>query len=270
VDWQLWVGPAVGVAGLLFAIYAYNQNRKPKRLQYEVRVDQEIVSQSRYTRWADLSVRFGDRDLKRPRVVVVRVTNTGKVEARGDDFDEPLAVSATKDVEIIAATIALRRRDADESQEVEPSKLDSTEVIAPKAVLNEGEWLEFRLLVEGDKGSVRLRGHAAGFTLNTYGSRRRFYREERPWLALATLTVASLVLALMTLAHIDYTVRVPNVVGKPVQEAVNQINSANLKLGTVNRVRGAAKVGTVISESPSAGEKVDKDSSITLVVSDGP
>jgi hypothetical protein len=167
-DWQIWIGPAIGVAGLLFAIYAYIQNRKPKRLQYEIPTDQEIVSQSRYTRWADLSVRFGDRDLKHPRVVVVRVINTGKVEARDTDFDEPLAVSATRGAEIIAGTIALQRQGAEENRELEPASISPTEIVAPKLVLNEGEGLEFRLLVEGDKESVELQGHAAGFRLTRY------------------------------------------------------------------------------------------------------
>src|SRR5829696_4148828 len=101
MDWRFWVGPAVGIAGLSFAIFAFFRNWKPKRLQYEVRVDQEIISQNPHTRWAALSVRFEDRDLHRPRVVTVRVTNTGKVEARGEDFDEPLAVSAGRGDEII-------------------------------------------------------------------------------------------------------------------------------------------------------------------------
>jgi hypothetical protein len=113
-------------------------------------------------------------------VVVVRVTNTGKVEARGEDFDEPLAVEAIGGSEIIAATIAVRRRDS-ESQEVEPAKSDPTEVVAPKVVLNETEWLEFRLLVEGYETPVRLRGHAAGFSLTTYAPRGRFSASEAKW-----------------------------------------------------------------------------------------
>jgi len=176
VNWQIWVGPAVGLAGLLFAVYVYNRNRKPKRLQYEIRTDQEIVSQSRHTRWADLTVRFRDRDLKRPRLVVMRVTNTGKVEARADDFDEPLAVSATEGTEIIAATIALRQNDMGESREIEPARQGATEVVAPKTLLNEGEWLEFRLLVDGDKKPVHLRGRAAGFNLASSAPRRRLLR----------------------------------------------------------------------------------------------
>jgi hypothetical protein len=270
VSWKDWVGPAVGLAGLMFAIYVYIQNRRPKRLQYEIPTDQAIVSHSRYTRWTDLSVRFGNRDLKRPRVVVVRVTNTGKVEVRDNDFDEPLAVSATGNAEIIAATIALRRKGAESSLEIEPTSLGATEVVAPKVVLNEGEWLEFRLLVEGDREAINLRGHAAGFSLTPYSPRSRGFTSYQWSSILAVLLVVStIVLGLITPFEKE-TIAVPNVVGKPIQQAVTQINDAGLKLGTVNHVRSSAEASSVISESPAAGKEVTKDTTITLVVSDGP
>ena len=99
VNWQTWVGPAIGLAGLILGTYTYIKSRKPKRLLYEIWTDQELVAQSPYTRWADLSVRFANHQLKHPRVVGVRVINTGKVEARADDFDEPIAVqSLTKQI----------------------------------------------------------------------------------------------------------------------------------------------------------------------------
>lgn len=272
--WQIWVGPAVGLAGLLFAIYVYNKNRKPKRLQYEIRTDQEIVSQSRHTRWADLTVRFRDRDLKRPRLVVIRVTNTGKVEARADDFDDPLAVSATEGAEIIAATIALRQNDMGESREIEPARQGATEVVAPKTLLNEGEWLEFRLLVDGDKKPVHLRGRAAGFNLASSAPRRRLLRSPISSAAFVVVVVvivatfAGVTLSFLSLA--TSTVPVPNLVGKPVQQAVTQINDSGLKLGTVNRVRSSTPASLVMSQSPAAGKKADKESVITLLVSDGP
>jgi PASTA domain len=267
LDWQSWIGPAVGLAGLLFAVYVYNKNQKPKRLQYEVRIDQEIISHSRYARWADLSVRFGDRDLKRPRVVVVRVINTGKVEARSEDFDEPLAVVASRGVEIIAATIAHRKTDAEESQDVKPASIDVTEVVAPKILLNEGEWLEFRLLVEGERKPVRLQVHAAGFRLTTYAPRTSLFASPVLPFATAILAVSAVISTLLPLPW--NTARVPNVVGKPIDQAVSQINDAGLKLGTLNTVRGA-KAGTVISASPVAGKRVDRNSQVTLVISSGP
>ena len=70
-------------------------------------------------------------------MVVVRVTNTGKVEARADDFDESLALSASGGTEIIAATIVRRQQGREETQELEPVKIDASEVVAPKVLLNE-------------------------------------------------------------------------------------------------------------------------------------
>jgi hypothetical protein len=99
--------------------------------------------------------------------------------------------------EIITATIALQRTGAGEIQEVKPERLDSTAVVAPKAVLNEGEWLEFRLLVEGDKTPVLLRGHAAGFTLTTYTPRRRFSASEPTTALLLALIGITVVLSSM-------------------------------------------------------------------------
>jgi hypothetical protein len=150
VDWQLWAGPAIGAVGVAFAVYNYIQNRKPKRLQYEIRTDQDIVIEGRYTRWADeLGIRFGDRVLKQPRVVAVRITNTGKVEAVGDSFDIPLGVSTSQGDELITAAITRQQRDTQESQEIKPETLSSDQVVAPKVLLNVGEWLEFQLLVGG-------------------------------------------------------------------------------------------------------------------------
>jgi PASTA domain len=272
MDWLALVGAVVGVVGLLFTFYSYNKSRKPKRLQYETRIDQDIVSQSRYTRWDNLSVRFGDRDLKRPRVVVIRVTNTGKVEVRGQDFDEPLALNATDGSEIITATIAVYR--GDQSQEVEPAKLSSAEVVAPNVVLNESEWLEFRLLVEGYEKPVRLRGHAAGFALTSNAPRGLFSTSgELRWMVgkfVLPLMIMGAALAFSLVVLNSDKVQVPNVVGKPVEQAVVQINDSGLKLGTVNRVRGSAKAGTVVSQSPAAGTAMAEDSTITLVVSDEP
>lgn len=51
---------------------------------------------------------------------------------------------------------------------------------------------------------------------------------------------------------------------------MTQINDSGLKLGTVNRVRSSTPASLVMSQSPAAGKKADKESVITLLVSDGP
>jgi len=171
MNWQTWVGPAIGLASLIWGLIWAIMNRKPKRLEYQIHTDQEIITRSPYIRWAALSVQFDNRQLKHPRVVGVRVINTGKVEARADDFDEPLTVGVPSGAEIVAATITLRQRAGDKSQEIRPLRVDTQEVVAPKALINKGDWLEFRLLVDGNK-KPEVRGRIAGFDFAPYIPRR--------------------------------------------------------------------------------------------------
>ena len=199
MSWQIWVGPAIGLAGLILGTYTYIMNRKPKRLQYEIQTDQEIITRSRYTRWADLSVRFGNRQLTHPRVVGVRVINTGKVEARANDFDEPLAVAVSSKAEIVAATITLRQKATGESQEIEPLKVETQKVVAPKTLINQGDWLDFRLLVDGDKNPPQIRGRIAGFNFTPYVPHKRMssFLSNRLAVIAASVTALGLVTTIL-------------------------------------------------------------------------
>ncbi len=79
--WITYAGPVVAVLAFGFAIFAFVKNRKFKRLNYEIRIDQALVMESRYlTHPGGLSIRFQEQELQRPRIVVVRVANTGKEE----------------------------------------------------------------------------------------------------------------------------------------------------------------------------------------------
>ena len=64
---------------------------------------------------------------------------------------------------------------------------------------------------------------------------------------------------------------VPNVVGLSQSAAQTQITSAGLALGTVTQQASATvPVGTVISETPTAGTQVSGGTAVALVVSSGP
>ena len=63
---------------------------------------------------------------------------------------------------------------------------------------------------------------------------------------------------------------VPNVVGKSLDEATQQLNDAGFEVGTVsNRSDDSVDEGDVISQDPTAGTKREKGSRINLVVSSG-
>jgi serine/threonine-protein kinase len=66
-------------------------------------------------------------------------------------------------------------------------------------------------------------------------------------------------------------VAVPDVTGIPLARAESEITSAGLKVGPVGRQSsGTVTSGTVISQQPSAGLKMDKGGAVRLVVSSGP
>jgi len=62
---------------------------------------------------------------------------------------------------------------------------------------------------------------------------------------------------------------VPNVVGSERGSAENAIVSAGLTVGSVSSATSDQPAGTVISQDPSAGSRVDRGSSVSLVVSSG-
>ncbi|MGW4543261.1 PASTA domain-containing protein [Streptomyces chartreusis] len=273
------LGPIVGFAGVLFAVYVYVKNRKPKRLQYEVHTNQRIVPQSRYTkRWSNLSVRFGNgagRTLKNARIVAIRVENSGKVEAREDDFVEPLSVECSSGGEIIAAKIVLNSKGAKESRELEPAQLNGREVSCPRILLNERDSLEIILLVDGQADSFKLSGRVAGFEINPVGQRKNWAKVlSTPSLAKGAATVAaiaSLTLSLILFSHEnENNATVPSVAGMPLDRAAAQLNSAHLRVGEILRLPKGGQSNVVISTLPAAGQKAKKGSKVSLVVSAKP
>jgi serine/threonine-protein kinase len=66
-------------------------------------------------------------------------------------------------------------------------------------------------------------------------------------------------------------VEVPDVGGRPVEKATAQLEKEGLRVGRISRARiGDVAKGRVISSSPAAHQVVPRDSTIDLVISDGP
>jgi serine/threonine-protein kinase len=65
-------------------------------------------------------------------------------------------------------------------------------------------------------------------------------------------------------------VEVPELTGLTQDEAVAALEAANLTLGTPSAQPSEEPEGTVISQNPLPGEKVDKNSTVDIVLSEGP
>ena len=93
------------------------------------------------------------------------------------------------------------------------------------------------------------------------------------WILLALVILGALGLALYFLAHNlvggTKTVTVPNVVGQPFQSAELTLQRHNLNV--VTKFHASSKrENLVISQDPKAGQKVEENTKVTLVVSGGP
>jgi eukaryotic-like serine/threonine-protein kinase len=91
--------------------------------------------------------------------------------------------------------------------------------------------------------------------------------------ALVALLVVLGVIAFFLVKALETTqhVTVPAVSGLTVQTATQNLESQNLSVGSTSPQTSATiQKGLVISTNPKAGSKVDKNSAVNLVVSDGP
>jgi beta-lactam-binding protein with PASTA domain len=97
---------------------------------------------------------------------------------------------------------------------------------------------------------------------------------QKPWLPWWVAIVIPLLalLALLLFLFLPKNVEVPDVVGKKSAfEAEKAITEAGLKLApqTKEKVDGKVPPGTVLSQTPKAGEKAEKESEVTILVAVG-
>jgi serine/threonine-protein kinase len=71
----------------------------------------------------------------------------------------------------------------------------------------------------------------------------------------------------VTLFWSDGPEQVPNVIGKTEADATQLIEDAGFKVSRVTDSTTEAKKGTVLQQSPSQGQTLDKGSTVTIVVS---
>jgi beta-lactam-binding protein with PASTA domain len=92
-----------------------------------------------------------------------------------------------------------------------------------------------------------------------------------PWLALLLLLVAAAIAAAVLLTRDDEsTPRVPNVVGISTEAAVQRLGQRGYATDVRTQVSNGTRVGTVLSQAPAAGTKLDHGSRVTVVAARGP
>jgi serine/threonine-protein kinase len=126
------------------------------------------------------------------------------------------------------------------------------------------------VMVDGRTRAVPLAPESLGLTAS---EAERQQRTRNLILALVALLVALAVIAffiLRSLGVIGGSVNVPNVVGQTAQAATSTLRGDGLEVGSTSSKTSTITKGEVISTDPAAGTKVSKNSSVSLVISNGP
>ena len=90
---------------------------------------------------------------------------------------------------------------------------------------------------------------------------------QKPWIPMWALMIVPLLLIAGIAAYLLWprTATVPELTGKNVFEAQQLLDDAGLTLGNqTEKPSDKAKPGTILAQSPAAGEKVDKDSAVSI------
>jgi len=92
-----------------------------------------------------------------------------------------------------------------------------------------------------------------------------------PWLVLLLLLVAGGIAAAVLLTRDDgSSPRVPNVVGLSTAAAVRELGQRGYTTDVQTRVTNNGQVGTVLSQAPASGTKLDRGKQVTIVAARGP
>jgi hypothetical protein len=147
------VGVAIGVLSILVAAAIAFGQRRPKRLSWDIRIDERIVS-SFGLRAPNLRLLWDDQDIKEPRLVRVRIQNTGRRVVLSQDVLSPIRIclpdAKVLSVRISAANYALFDEeplglvhvDADGIVVVDLPSLNAGDRFDVQVIADGGDWVD--------------------------------------------------------------------------------------------------------------------------------
>jgi hypothetical protein len=153
-NWEFIFGVA-GVIGLILALVIHLIERQPKQLDYEIRSDIRLAIPHADKFHEKVEITWESIRLKDPRLVVLRIRNTGKRSISRLDFEggQPIRIEYERnqffDAVIVRTSPAL-------SPELAAESIwdDDKQYFLP-SMLHPTEWFELQLLSDMDHGDIR-------------------------------------------------------------------------------------------------------------------
>jgi hypothetical protein len=151
------------LVGIIVTIIVYWKQRQRKSLGYEVLSCTPLSSVDRKTldnyRRVGLQFKFHGQTIRQGHFITVKVTNTGNVPIKKDDYDEEINLTFGEKAKILATRVVEKKPD---TIPVTMSWSEAHKVIISKILLNSKDSFVVELLVSDFDGKVRVGGRIVG------------------------------------------------------------------------------------------------------------
>ncbi|WP_369252410.1 hypothetical protein [Geodermatophilus amargosae] len=162
-----WIAWVLAGIGLITGYVYFRLNRKVKRLEWTVVLDQSLLAlPSSAALKGKVSVNIGSKTLREPRALTLKIKNTGNVGLSTKSMYRPfeLVVAEESDVQTLTVT-RTRVSDGEAEQLTSTAQLDARIIPLPETLLNPGDEVRCTLLIDGPRGGISLKGEAEDFVI---------------------------------------------------------------------------------------------------------
>jgi hypothetical protein len=143
------VGPVVGVAAIVATVVVYLRQRRVTSVDFDILSDIKLIDSDAADAFANrLEVSYNSRLLRHPRIVDVKVINTGNTPVQADDYHEPIVFEldggySPIEAKVIAGSTPNLAGDIFETQ---PNGSRAISIRPP--LLNSKDWFTLRMLFD--------------------------------------------------------------------------------------------------------------------------
>ena len=155
--WQFLFATVLAVIGIGVSVYLALRDRERKTLDFHVASDVHLLSAHARRLGSSLRLEFAGLEVVDPRILTIRIRNSGTRAIVSDDYETPICIEYEKnppiDVSVVACAPDSGLSNLKEDPEVRPA---SAHVAYLPSLMNAGEWFDVQLLSDGPHGEIRV------------------------------------------------------------------------------------------------------------------
>lgn len=154
--WQFTVGTLVGVVGTAAGMLQARRGRMVKTLDYYVVDDVELLTDDARSLRTRLHVEYDGVRVVAPRIVSVRIRNTGTTAIREAEYTRPVRIRYAANPPFEATVVACSPDSGLEGVRNLHAASGEPDVLLQPGLMNPGEWFDVQMISDGPHGRISV------------------------------------------------------------------------------------------------------------------